>query len=289
MKNTYTLNIYTDGACSGNPGNGGTGHVIVMDGVNCLESNNEGYIRTTNNRMEILAVVKGLKSAKRYIDTTLLGDLHKDRDIDIKINVYSDSQLVINTMTQGWAKKSNKDLWKQLDAALARFETHGIKCTFNKVKGHAFDRWNNLADELAVKASQNPILHDEVYENIWWLTPSVRPCVEPVPKPENNIADELAVHGRENFCNQVDEVYEKIAGKADEESLLAEPKVKEIRLLGYDTPERRKVEVLLSNGTTVTIIPCHGGFEQTGCTRAESALTVDIARRFVGYLNGKSL
>lgn len=249
MKNTFTLNIYTDGACSGNPGNGGTGHVIVMDGVNCLESNNEGYVRTTNNRMEILAVIKGLKSAKRYIDTTLLEDLHKNREIDIKINVYSDSQLVINTMTQGWAKKSNKDLWKQLDAALAGFEAHGIQCTFNKVKGHAFDRWNNLADELAVKASQKPILHDEVYENIWWLTPSVRPCVEPV----------------------------------------TEPKIKEIRLLGYETPEQRKVEVLLSNETTVTILPCHGGFEQTGCTQAESALTVDIAWRFVGYLNGKSL
>ena len=87
----------------------------------------------------------------------------------------------------------------------------------------------------------------------------------------------------------MDEVYEEIAGKADEESLLAEPKVKEIRLLGYETPERRKVEVLLSNGTTVTILPCSGGFEQTGGTQRDYALTVDIAWRFVGYLNGKSL
>lgn len=246
MKNTYTLNIYTDGACSGNPGNGGTGHVIVMDGVNCLESNNEGYVRTTNNRMEILAVVKGLKSAKRYIDTTLLGDLHKDRDIDIKINVYSDSQLVVNTMTQGWARKSNKDLWEQLDAALARFEAHEIKCTFNKVKGHAFDRWNNLADELAVKASQNPILHDEVYENIWWLTPSVRPCVEPVPKPE----------------------------------------IVEIRFCNVNDKQNRRMEILLTNGTVVKIIPTCAGFAQTECTTAEAYVTEKIAWKYVGWLNG---
>lgn len=69
----------------------------------------------------------------------------------------------------------------------------------------------------------------------------------------------------------------------------AEPEIREIRLLGYGTPADRKVEVLLTNGTTVTITALYEGFQQTGCTKREAAVTVDVALRFSGYLHGKAL
>ena len=233
------IQIYTDGACSGNPGPGGYGAIALLDGKEIFRLS-QGFRKTTNNRMEILAVARSLEVLHEKIEAI------RRRDTDIKVTVFSDSQLVVNTLNQGWTRKTNKDLWKRLDEATFDLYPYYSELVFNKVKGHSDDKYNNIADELAV-------------------------------------------HGRENFCNQVDEVYEEIAGKADEEPLLAEPKVKEIRLLGYKAPERRKVEVLLSNGTTVTILPCSGGFEQTGGTQRDYALTVDIAWRFVGYLNGKSL
>lgn len=249
------IQIYTAGACSGNPGPGGYGAIALQDGKEIFRLS-QGFRKTMNNRMEILAVARSLEVLLEKIDV----DAIRRRETYLHVTVFSDSQLVVNTLNQGWTRnsngkwrrvgprreKTNKDLWKRLEEAAVDLDPYCFELVFDKVKEHSDDKYNNIADELAV-------------------------------------------HGRENFCNQVDEVYEKIAGKADEESLLAKPKVKEIRLLGYETPERRNVEVLLSNGTTVTILPCSGGFEQTGGTQQDYALTVDIAWRFVGYLNGKSL
>ena len=137
--------IYTDGACSGNPGPGGWAAL--------LQSNNRekvltgGEPKTTNNRMEMRAIIEGLKALNR----------------PCKVEVRSDSALIINTFKKGWMdkwlkkgwKKSNKkpvenrDLWEEM---LEAMEPHEV--TWTKVKGHADDERNNRVDRLAVEASK---------------------------------------------------------------------------------------------------------------------------------------
>ena len=132
--------LYTDGACSGNPGPGGWGAILVYKGKEKVMSG--GMKETTNNRMEILAVIEGLKCLKE----------------PCKVEIYSDSAYVINTFLQGWLENwikndwktsSNKqvqnvDLWKELIALLEKHEVH-----WNKVKGHADNELNNRCDALA--------------------------------------------------------------------------------------------------------------------------------------------
>ena len=132
--------LYTDGACSGNPGPGGWGAILAYQGKAKVMSG--GMNETTNNRMEILAVIEGLKCLKE----------------PCKVEIYSDSAYVINTFLQGWLKNwikndwktsSNKqvqnvDLWKELIALLEKHEVH-----WNKVKGHADNELNNRCDALA--------------------------------------------------------------------------------------------------------------------------------------------
>ena len=96
------ITIYTDGACIGNPGPGGWGAVISGDGPK--RSLHGRDPDTTNNRMEILAVIKGLE------------DLPENSDI----TVYSDSSYVINTMTKNWKRNKNQDLWKTLDEEVGK-------------------------------------------------------------------------------------------------------------------------------------------------------------------------
>lgn len=251
MKKTIEIEVYTDGACSGNPGPGGIGYVILQKGSDRQAVNStplhSGYRRTTNNRMEIMAAAKGLKTALEYILVYSLDK--KGRDIDIKINVFSDSRVVVMTMSEGWAKKANKDLWAILEDTLAEVHRHSIDVKFHWVKGHADNKWNQLADELAVQARQDPLFIDEVYERI---------------SPEND-----SLETRTAASN--------------------EPEIVDIRLCGHNAPDKRRIEILLSNGTTVKVLPCHGGFEQTECTRTESAVTVDVAWKYVGWLNGRSL
>ena len=132
--------LYTDGACSGNPGPGGWGAILVYKGKEKVMSG--GMNETTNNRMEILAVIEGLKCLKE----------------PCKVEIYSDSAYVVNTFLQGWLENwikndwktsSNKqvqnvDLWKELIALLNKHEVH-----WNKVKGHADNELNNRCDVLA--------------------------------------------------------------------------------------------------------------------------------------------
>ena len=132
--------LYTDGACSGNPGPGGWGSILVYKGKEKVMSG--GMNETTNNRMEILAVIEGLKCLKE----------------PCKVEIYSDSAYVVNTFLQGWLANwikndwktsSNKqvqnvDLWKELIALLNKHEVH-----WNKVKGHADNELNNRCDALA--------------------------------------------------------------------------------------------------------------------------------------------
>ena len=123
------LKIYCDGACSGNPGPGGWAFMIPERNIE-----QSGYESdTTNNRMEITACIKALQVALTYIE------------ID-KVEIITDSQYVVNTMTKGWKKNKNIDLWRQLDWLVANLQK--VKWTW--VKGHSSNEYNNRCDELAV-------------------------------------------------------------------------------------------------------------------------------------------
>ena len=120
------IEVYTDGSCIGNPGPGGWAAVIVTDGSKRTLHGQEE--RTTNNRMEITAAVEGLRAVTESAD----------------VAVYSDSEYVVNTMTRGWKRNANKDLWARLDAEVAK-----RKVTWRWVKSHAGDPLNEEADRLA--------------------------------------------------------------------------------------------------------------------------------------------
>lgn len=156
QKNQRSVVIYTDGACSGNPGAGGYG-VVLLYGDNKKELS-EGYRLTTNNRMEVLAVIKGLEALKEPCQVTL----------------YSDSKYVVDAIQKGWVKKwkangwyrnkkekaSNVDLWERL---LVQLERHQV--TFQWVKGHADNPGNERCDELARGAiAAGNLLEDENYQ-----------------------------------------------------------------------------------------------------------------------------
>lgn len=145
--------MYTDGASRGNPGPGGYG-VILMSG-NLKKELSAGYRYTTNNRMELMAVIAGLQALKKPAQ---------------KLTIYSDSQYVVKAVKEGWLKnwiitdfargKKNKDLWLQY-AALAKH--HVI--SFVWVKGHANNPYNNRCDELATAAADGiQLLIDTIYE-----------------------------------------------------------------------------------------------------------------------------
>jgi cyclic pyranopterin phosphate synthase len=121
--------IYTDGSCLGNPGPGGWAAIITVDqGKKQALSGHEE--NTTNNRMEILAVVKGLEAIPKGAEAT----------------VFSDSQYVVNTMTRHWKRNANKDLWAALDAVVSQ-----RRVQWKWVRGHAGDPGNIEADTLAKK------------------------------------------------------------------------------------------------------------------------------------------
>ncbi len=144
--------IYTDGAASGNPGPGGYG-ALLKSGPHYKELS-EGYRRTTNNRMELLAVIVALEALK------FPGS---------QAEVYTDSRYVCDAVEKGWvfswektnyAKKKNADLWKRF---LVVFRKHKVK--FHWVKGHANIPENERCDRLAVAASQKAkLLTDIQYE-----------------------------------------------------------------------------------------------------------------------------
>ena len=120
------ITIYTDGACLGNPGPGGWGAVITGDGIK--RSVHGSNPHTTNNRMEIMAVVEGLRNIS-------------DKS---EVAVFSDSTYVINTMTKNWKRNKNKDLWDLLDQ-----EVTSRAVSWHWVKGHSGDPLNEEADRLA--------------------------------------------------------------------------------------------------------------------------------------------
>ena len=138
--------IYTDGACSGNPGPGGWGAILMYKGAKKEISG--GMKETTNNIMEITAVVEALKCLK----------------VESEVQVYSDSAYTVNAFNQGWIYNwmkngwrtasgdsvKNKELWQELYVL-----TKKHKVEFIKVKGHADNEFNNRCDEMAREAIQN--------------------------------------------------------------------------------------------------------------------------------------
>ncbi len=147
------VEIFTDGACSGNPGNGGYG--VVLKYGDARKELSAGYRLTTNNRMELLAAITGLEALK----------------MPCRVDLYSDSKYLVDSVTKGWVygwqkkgwKKSdnkpalNVDLWQRL---LALLQIHEVN--FIWVKGHAGNPENERCDELAVLAgtSENLLVDD---------------------------------------------------------------------------------------------------------------------------------
>ncbi len=152
---SHQVHIFTDGAAKGNPGNGGYGVVMELVGTNYRKEFFEGFRLTTNNRMELLAVIVGLEKLKSP---------------NMKVLVVSDSKYVIDSVTKGWvfgwekkgfAGKKNPDLWQRF---LKVYRKHQVD--FKWVKGHNNHPQNERCDQLAVMASMQPKLSvDAFYES----------------------------------------------------------------------------------------------------------------------------
>ncbi len=146
------VEIFTDGACSGNPGPGGYG--VILKSENHSRELSAGYKKTTNNRMELRAVIAGLQALNEKC----------------MVNIYSDSKYIVDAIRQGWARRwqknnwyrnkkekaLNPDLWQTL---LELVDQHQV--TFNWVRGHAGHPENERCDELAVEATAGKNLLDD--------------------------------------------------------------------------------------------------------------------------------
>ncbi|MBX2964462.1 MAG: ribonuclease HI [Cyclobacteriaceae bacterium] len=147
------IHIYTDGAAQGNPGPGGYGAILKFNGHE--KELSDGFRLTTNNRMELLAVIVALESLKKE---------------GIPVTVHSDSKYVVDAIEKGWiwnwqkknfAKKANEDLWRRYIPLHNKY-----KPRFKWVKGHAGHPENERCDALAVQAAEQPMLQaDTWYEN----------------------------------------------------------------------------------------------------------------------------
>jgi len=142
------ITIYTDGASRGNPGPGGYG-IILISGKHRLEKT-EGFRLTTNNRMELLAVIIGLESLKQS---------------GSKVTVYTDSRYVADAVEKGWVfrweakafrKQKNPDLWIRF---LKIYRKHNVRLVW--IKGHASDPENELCDRMAVESSFRKDLQED--------------------------------------------------------------------------------------------------------------------------------
>ena len=124
--------IHTDGACKGNPGRGGWAAIIQQDGRQKVVSGNDP--QTTNTRMEMTAAIKGLEAVSP----------------SARIILNSDSTYVVNTMTKGWKRKANHDLWERLDRLVAN-----RRIEWAWVRGHNGDPGNELADSVASREAES--------------------------------------------------------------------------------------------------------------------------------------
>ncbi len=145
--------IYTDGSAKGNPGPGGYG-IVLISAQGHYKEMSAGFRKTTNNRMELLSVIVALESLKKPCDA---------------VTIFSDSKYVVDSVEKGWVfnwvkkgfkGKKNSDLWRRF---LQIYKIH--KVTFEWVKGHAGNKYNEICDKLAVAGSMRKnLLIDEGYE-----------------------------------------------------------------------------------------------------------------------------
>lgn len=147
------ITIYTDGSSRGNPGPGGYGVILIAGSLR--KELSQGYKRTTNNRMELMGVIAGLKALKKE---------------GLNVTIYSDSQYIVRAVEEGWLNtwiktnfkggKKNPDLWKEFYQLSKKNHIR-----FVWVKGHADNPYNNRCDELATAAADGTdLLVDEGYE-----------------------------------------------------------------------------------------------------------------------------
>ncbi len=134
------VDIYTDGACSGNPGRGGWAAILIYKGVEKIITG--GYADTTNNRMELFAIINALKQLKEKCDVTVYSD--SAYSLDPFLKGWINNWQATNWRTKGGDQVKNIDLWK---AFLMEAEKH--KVSFIKVKGHSDNEYNNRCDALA--------------------------------------------------------------------------------------------------------------------------------------------
>ena len=170
---------YADGACHGNPGRGGWGVVIIAPDGSRREINGHGG-HTTNNQMELTAAIQALRAIQP----------------GARVILRSDSQYVVNTMTRGWKRNANQELWRQLDAEAAQ-----RKVDFEWVRGHAGDELNERADALATLGAKGA------------TTESMTAAVTQAPPAPQLVAGEsivkcagcasefIATRADEKFCN----------------------------------------------------------------------------------------
>ena len=158
------IEIYTDGSALDNPGPGGWAAILIDGSVTSHVSGGER--RTTNNRMEITAAIKGLEAVSE----------------GKSVKIFSDSQYVVNTMTRNWKRRANTDLWAMLDAEVAR---HDVEWQW--VRGHVGNRYNEEADRLAVEEAKTQAGADS-RPQIRETSPA--PAVTPAPQPRLTHLDE---------------------------------------------------------------------------------------------------
>jgi ribonuclease HI len=140
---TKKVEIYTDGASSGNPGPGGFGAILKYGSKE--KELSRGFRLTTNNRMELMAVIEAIKCLKEH---------------DLQLEIYSDSSYVVNAIEKGWLKnwlkkpnfnnKANKDLWMEYDSV-----SKNHKINLHWIRGHSGHIMNERCDKLAVEASKS--------------------------------------------------------------------------------------------------------------------------------------
>jgi len=247
------IDIYTDGACSGNPGKGGAAWLALDEKGNELFSGSNGYRHTTNNRMELVAVIWALYQLYLYIE-------EKSINTDIKVTVYSDSQMVVETFNKGWSKNKNKDLWDNLDLILSdscsardgKQTTLGDIVTFAKVKGHSGNNGNDRVDAMAVKAYMHPkhmLREDAKYEEI-----------------------NAGVHD-----------------KTTEETDMRKIDTKQINLINVNDKTSRSVEIIFTDGARATFARTDNKVLADCLNEKYRSATVEIFPRLFEWLNGGEL
>ena len=133
--------VYSDGGCKVNPGGNGGYGAVVIDGEGNITQLSEGYIASTNNRMELMGAIAGLSAIPR----------------GATVEFYSDSQYVINTMKGSYSRNKNLDLWAKLDEAVK-----GKRIKYKWVRGHSENKFNEICDKLATSAmNKDDLLKDE--------------------------------------------------------------------------------------------------------------------------------